>query len=536
MVKNNTLRWLLFSLGSSISFGLAWVPLNITPLIFLSFFLFLLLEQEIRLAKKSTWFFLAFTVFTNFCLNFFTTYWIWNASPGGGAFAWIFDTLLMTIPWWIFYVINKKQQRVNYWFFIALWIAIELLHTRWQFAYPWLTLGNVFAAWPQIIQWYEYTGVFGGSLWVLLVSIAVFKLFNFKQEFGAIPTKKIFNQLFIYVLAPIFLSFYILNGRHNIAATAGKPERAEITIVQPNFDPYQKFEGIAPYEQMQQILNLTAGKLNPTTHVALMPETAITEDIDERNFNLNNSVNLVDTFIKKYPGLSVLTGASTFKFYFDKKEVTPTARFYQDNIYYDYYNTAVFKNSQSNWQVYHKSKLVPGVENMPYVNVFSFLKKFVINLGGTSGGLGKDKEACNFTDINKVQYAPVICYESVFGEYVTEYVKKGANVICVITNDAWWGNTAGYKQHFDYAKLRAIENRRYVARSANTGISGFIDDEGNTIQKTKWNETTAINGNVKVNSEITFYTKYGDYIGYMAVIYLLFNFPILFRKKGNIKV
>jgi apolipoprotein N-acyltransferase len=532
MVKNNTLRWLLYGLGAAISFGLAWVPFNITPLIFVSFFLLLLLEQEMRLQKIHTGIFVSIIVISNLCLNLFTTYWIWNASPGGGVFAWIFDTFLMTIPWWIFYGINKKQQRANYWFFIALWIGVELLHTRWQFAYPWLTLGNVFAAWPQIIQWYEYTGVFGGSLWVLLVSVAALKIYNFKKEFGSIPTKKIFNQLFIYILAPLFLSFYILNGHHNNNATADKSRKAEITIVQPNFDPYEKFESIAPYQQMQQILNLTASKLNPTTHIALIPETAITEDIDERNFNQNNSVNLLDTFINNHAGLSILSGASTFKFYFDKNEVTPTARFYQDNIYYDYYNTAVFKNSQSNWQVYHKSKLVPGVENMPYVNVFSFLKKFVINLGGTSGGLGKDKEPSNFTDVNKVQYAPVICYESVFGEYVTDYVKKGANVICIITNDAWWGNTAGYRQHFEYAKLRAIENRRYVARSANTGISGFIDDEGNTIQKTKWNEATAINGAVKVNYEITFYTKYGDCIAYMAAIYLLFNLPaLLVRRK-----
>jgi apolipoprotein N-acyltransferase len=530
MVKNNTLRWLLYGLGAAISFGLAWVPFNITPLIFVSFFLLLLLEQEMRLQKIHTGIFVSIIVFSNLCLNLFTTYWICNASPGGGVFAWLFDTFLMTIPWWIFYVINKKQQRANYWFFIALWIGVELLHTRWQFAYPWLTLGNVFAAWPQIIQWYEYTGVFGGSLWVLLVSIAALKLYNFKQEFGAIPTKKIFNQLFIYVLAPLFLSFYILNGRHS--GKADKSKKAEITIVQPNLNPYEKFGSIAPYLQMQKILNLTASKLNPITHLALIPETAITEDIDERNFNQNNSVNLLDTFINNHAGLSILSGASTFKFYFDKNEVTPTARFYQDNIYYDYYNTAVFKNSQSSWQVYHKSKLVPGVENMPYVNVFSFLKKFVINLGGTSGGLGKDKEPSNFTDVNKVQYAPVICYESVFGEYVTDYVKKGANVICIITNDAWWGNTAGYRQHFEYAKLRAIENRRYVARSANTGISGFIDDEGNTIQKTKWNEAIAINGKVKVNYEITFYTKYGDYIAYMAAFYLLFNLPaLLVRRK-----
>jgi len=146
MVKNNYFRWLLYSLGAAASFGLAWIPFNMTPLIFVSFFLFLLVEQEIRLAKKNTFVFLIFIVLSNLCLNLITTYWIWNASPGGAVFAWLFDTFLMTIPFLIFHLVNKKTLKVNYWFFIALWISIELLHTRWEFAYPWLTLGNVFAA------------------------------------------------------------------------------------------------------------------------------------------------------------------------------------------------------------------------------------------------------------------------------------------------------------------------------------------------------------------------------------------------------
>ncbi len=528
MVKNNILRWLLYSLGAATSFGLAWVPLNITPLIFISFFLFLLLEQEIRLAKKNTFVFLCFIVLSNLCLNLITTYWIWNASPGGAVFAWLFDTFLMTIPLLIFHLVNKKTQKPNYWLFIALWISVELLHTRWEFAYPWLTLGNVFAAWPKIIQWYEYTGTFGGSLWILLVSIGALKLFNLYKEFKTISAKKIFNQIFIYVLAPLFLSFYILSSRN---LTTKNNNIAEITIVQPNFDAYEKFESINPIEQVKQLIYLANTKLKENTNLVLMPETAVQENVDEKNLNANNSLSLLDTFITKHPGLNLLTGASSYKFYYDKNEITPTARLYQDNIYYDFYNTAMFKNSFQPWLVYHKSKLVPGVENMPYVNVLSFLKKFVINLGGTTGGLGKDKEPINFIDNNKTQYAPVICYESVFGEYITEYVKKGANVICIITNDAWWGNTAGYKQHFEYAKLRAIENRRFIARSANTGISGFIDDEGNSLQQTKWDEAIAINGKVKVNNEITFYTKYGDFIGYISAFYLLFNLPLVFGRR-----
>jgi len=406
-----------------------------------------------------------------------------------------------------------------------------LLHTNWQFAYPWLVVGNVFSAWPKLIQWYEFTGVFGGSFWVLITSVACLKLYNYYQQFKNIPVKKIFNNLFIYVLAPLFVSFYILYNKHAPRKTLNK--YSNITVVQPNIDPYKdKFGGLTPLAQTQKMLALAETKITSASHIIILPETAIQDDIDELNINNSNSVNILDSFILNNAGLSVLTGASSYKFYFNEKEITPTARLYQNNMYYDYFNTAIFKNSTaSKWEVYHKSKLVPGVENMPYINVFSFLKHFVIDLGGTSGGLGKDKEPTNFIDVNKVQYAPVICYESVFGEYVTEYVKKGANIICVITNDGWWGNTAGYKQHFEYAKLRAIENRRFVARSANTGISGFIDDEGNSMQQTKWDEAIAINGQLKINNEITFYTKHGDYIGYIAAFYLLFNLPLVFGRR-----
>ncbi|MCF8430147.1 MAG: apolipoprotein N-acyltransferase [Bacteroidia bacterium] len=531
MVKNNYLRWFLYTIGSALSFALAWIPFNITPLIVVSFFLFLLLEQEIRKYNKHWVVYFLFLIVGSFTLNFLTTYWIWNASPGGAVFAWLFDTFLMIIPLLVFYFVNKKTGKSNYWIFITLWISIELLHTNWQFAYPWLVVGNVFSAWPKLIQWYEYTGVFGGSFWVLITSVACLKLYNYYREFKSIPFKKIFNQLFIYILTPLFVSFYILTDRH--APRNIVENYSEITIVQPNIDPYKdKFGGLTPLAQTQKMLAMAQAKLKPESHIIILPETAIQDDIDELNIYNSISINLLDSFTQNHAGLSILTGASSYKFYFNEKDITPTARFYQNNLYYDYFNAAFFKNSLTpNWTIYHKSKLVPGVENMPYVNIFSFLKNFVIDLGGTSGGLGCDKIPTNFTDVNKVQYAPVICYESVFGEYVSEYVKKGANIICVITNDGWWGNTAGYKQHYEYAKLRAIENRRYVARSANTGISGFIDDEGNSIQQTKWDEAIAINGKVKINTEITFYTKHGDFIGYMAAFYLLFNLPMIFGRR-----
>lgn len=114
--------------------------------------------------------------------------------------------------------------------------------------------------------------------------------------------------------------------------------------------------------------------------------------------------------------------------------------------------------------------------------------------------------------------APVICYESVFGEFLNEYIHKGAGAIAVITNDGWWGNTPGYKQHLVYGRLRAIETGRWIMRSANTGISCFINNRGDIIKPTNWWEPAVIKHTIPSTIDSTFYVDHGDYIGKTAVL------------------
>ena len=173
------------------------------------------------------------------------------------------------------------------------------------------------------------------------------------------------------------------------------------------------------------------------------------------------------------------------------------------------------------------------MERLPFAAVLKYVEKYAIDLGGTTGSLGVDDEPRNFTANSMLKAAPIICYESVFGEYVTEYVKRGATFLCIITNDGWWGNTPGYKQHLQYASLRAIETRRYVARSANTGISAFFDDEGKLLQKTNWWEPAALKQNIKLNTTQTFYVKNGDMIGEYAIIFAAyFLFGLIIKRKS----
>jgi len=187
----------------------------------------------------------------------------------------------------------------------------------------------------------------------------------------------------------------------------------------------------------------------------------------------------------------------------------------------EFYNTAGFYNKNGLVSHYHKSRLVPGVEKMPFPKIFGFLEKAIIKLGGSNSSLGNDTVQRTFAfDVNgqEMRIGTAICYESVYGELVAKFVRDGANILAVITNDSWWDDSPGHRQHFEMSRLRAVETRRYVLRAANGGFSGVIDPLGRVLEKTNYNERTAIKTTVYAKSGETFYVKHGDYIARIAVV------------------
>lgn len=184
-----------------------------------------------------------------------------------------------------------------------------------------------------------------------------------------------------------------------------------------------------------------------------------------------------------------------------------------DGRFYEIFNSALLLDHSEKVQIGHKSLLVSGVEKMPFEKYFSFLRKYIVDLGGVSGSLSSADQITVFEGTVPDKIGSVICFESAFGENVGSAVAKGANLIFVLTNDGWWKDSPGVWQHFSYSRLRAIETRRSIARSANTGISGFIDSRGDVLKKTEVNTCAAISSGIRINSTITFYVRYGDYLG-----------------------
>jgi len=546
LLKN---KWFL-SFFSGVLLWLSWYPYGFTFLIFVAFIPLLRVSDILHESEKGfafwqgVWFsFLAFLVW-----NVGVTWWIWNSTPPGSIAAIVLNSFFMSCVYGVWHWVKQSNlSKITIAVaFIAFWCSWEFLHLHWQLTWPWLNLGNVFATHPKMVQWYEYTGTFGGTIWILVVNFLCYELRGTlknlfkekKQEFilsnlcistssiKHLCTKKNFILLIATLITPIFIS-YIIYYTYHIKQENG----IEVVIVQQNVDAWQEQYEKTNVELAALIVEVAETKLTPNTVLLVCSESALSHHINEeqlRNLDAypHSAFQKFEDLFKKNPQLNMVLGLSTVAA-FDTK-VSPTVREYPNGVFLEFYNTSCMY-SKDTLQMYHKSRLVPGVEKMPYPKIFGFLEKLAIDLGGISGSLGSDSEQRAFTATSSqgvIKMGVPICYESIFGELFSKFVRNGAQVMGVITNDAWWGESPGYKQHFEMSRLRAIETRRYVLRAANTGISGIIDPLGNAHQKTKYKARTAIVQTVYLNNEITFYTKYGDYLAriMLGIAILLFSF------------
>lgn len=516
---------LYLATASGLLLWAAWPVSSLTFLIFVAFVPLLWLESTVKSRKK----FFGLAYVTMFIWNVATTWWIWNASPPGAIAAFFANSLLMCLPWLGFKIVKKRLGATpGYISLIAFWMCFEYIHLQdWGLSWPWLTLGNAFATHPQWVQWYEYTGTSGGTLWILLVNILLFLHVknNFNREEG-----KTYKNLIVAILIlaiPIGSSMFVKVHKE---ITVDK----NIVVVQPNIDPYLKVSDMAgSFEsQLQTLINTSEKEIDSNTTLVVWPETALytASRIDEESLKENFFLNPLWSFLKRHPNISLFTGIESFRMLDHKTKYSEEF----NGAHYETYNGSVLLDSSGASAFYHKSMLVPGVETLPWF--LNFLGKWFEKFGGSSGGYAKQKERTVLPEKNGFKIAPAICYESIYGEFMSKYVRNSANLICIITNDGWWKKTPGHKQHMNYARLRAIETRTWVARSANTGISCFIDPYGTVFDPQPYDTKAAIKLNIPavVNNK-TFFVKHGDILSKVMVAFsiLLFGWTITLKIRGR---
>lgn len=493
----------------------AWVPL-------------LLIEQSIeaRNLKSQNVFVHAYLTF--FLYNLIATWWIYYASAGGVIMAVVANALLMAIAFQLFHFCKKYLGRKEgYVALLALWLGFEYFHYSWELSWPWLNLGNTFSRVPWLVQWYSYSGVLGGTLWILLVNFLAFRLVKnvwLNKEAWSIQRPIVVSILALLIIPSTISLFQYLNYEE-------KGVQKSVMVLQPNMDPYtEKFNiGMNEHARLMSASAEAAGA--DSCDLILAPETALPFEFDEERINQFDFYRQLKLQVDEWK-TPWLIGVSTRRF-FTKKHSAASRPLKGGPGFYETYNASMMLLPGEPASFIHKSKLVLGVEKVPFIQALPFLEQFALDRGGASGTLGI--ESTPKTYAKPFNFAPVICYESVYGEFVGQQIQKGAQLISIITNDGWWRDTPGYRQHFSFARLRAIENRRDVARSANTGTSGFINQRGDVVFSSEYNTLGAYVGSVHLNTETTFYAQRGDVLGrvaaFLAALMLLYAFVRKFKNK-----
>ena len=529
-VKFNRLKLIVCVFLPALLFWLAWEPMPFTPLVFIAFVPFFYLAEWGRSTSKGKNFGVLFSALMLW--NISTTWWVWFASDVGAIAMLILNSLLMYLPFGLSRWLQRKKWFIwdAKWLFIALWLLYEYGHHRWDLSWPWLTLGNAFSGMPWYVQWYEITGTLGGTALILSVNVLVYQalinvqskdkrswIMRFRLPIGIVSVFGILS-----VLLGQLASDFVYQKKSKLK----QPYR--VVSIQPNYDPYEEKFVLDPMQMVRDMAK-TSDSAGPADCI-LWPETSLVGNIDVGSPAQDMQVTyLMRHWLKNGPAdnaagdsslnhsraagpPSMLIGSNMIHWYSWMGKGKPDVAARQSSnleYWYTLHNSALwiqpelsihpivsdrFKHERlrgsmvsGDIQFYHKSKLVPGTEQLPFVTVLPFLERLAISLdeNSASGTLGKNATAKALGKGNS-KVAPIICYESIYGDYVSEYVKDGASWLAVITNDAWWNNTPGHKQHFSYAKLRAIEQRKWVVRSANTGISGFIDPLGRTTMRSGW--------------------------------------------------
>jgi apolipoprotein N-acyltransferase len=515
-------RWWAPAAGLLLGTGFAG-DFSISPNLFFGFALLFVLHDKLR-ARGATFGEVLRHGFTAFLLfNLLTTYWVTNTGFGAGFFAMLANSALMCLPWLAMYWTSRRSPKIAVFAFAVCWLAFEHLHYNWGLNWPWLTLGNGLANWPGVIQWYEITGVLGGSAWILAGNYLAFKTFFAPfDRLSASPaaTPGIRFRSFRKVLPFAALLLLPMVGSliryHTYVAPAG--EIITVAAIQPNFEPhYEKFSDPRQSEALDTFIRLSQAALaeGPLDYL-LFPETSFS-GIEEQTALTSPVIRSLGGALNGLGADYLVTGFSGYYRFSAGETHSPAVR-YSGNVAYEALNAAIqIRLGTKEFQTYRKGVFVPGAESFPFREYLPFMEPLVASVGGSVAGLGTQAKRIPLVG-KRAKVAPVICYESVFGAYFIDYIRAGAQAIFVMTNDGWWDNTAGHQQHLWYSSLRAIETRRAVVRAANVGACAFINQRGKIISKTPYNRAGFLRGELLLNDAITPYVRFGDMVSRLALL------------------
>jgi len=500
--------WIL-AVGVGLLLSLSFPPVNAS---FLSFIGFIGLYQLVLLSHNYRH--LALISYPAFLVwNLGTTYWLIMASIPAGVAAIVANSAVMLVPMMVIRFFHHRYRLFGWTALIqaATWVLYEYLHHHWDLAWPWLSVGNAWANHTSLIQYISVSGHLGISFWVVFGSFLC-------AHWLLMSKKKARNTALLvlgFILPP--LASMVLFGISSQELQEIKGNRVNVVVVQPNHDSYQDYGGMSGTEEvLDSLFSLSLAQKKAGTELIVWPENAIDKPIQ---MDSRHAVRIADSARAWQTNFIIGTGLYTL--YPD--QAPELYRSSVNGVRYNAFNSTLFADSSGQLSRYDKAQLVPFVERFPFVEFLSKVDVFNLVDWGTQAGFGRGDQPSMLRSSSGFISPGLVCYDSVFPSWNRAFVREGAQILTIITNDGWWGNSSGHLQHFAYARLRAIEFRRWVIRSANNGTSGIISPDGSVQNKTQYWTRTSFDAEVPLRNDLSFYALWGDWLAMLCFFLVLLS-------------
>lgn len=517
-VKN---RW-WFPIITGLSFSLCFPPFNsdthwlLTPMPLLSFIILIpLLGFSIQNSFKKAFFqsyLYSFSVALGqyYWLVFVTVEGVWHLIVLGLFVGSAIIGLIFLGAAFLFRFFFKKYPKLYILLFPSVWVLIDYLRTLGDLGFPWSFLGYSLTSLLPLSQIASITGVWGLTFLILLANMLFWDLCMGYYNGLKMTQKWIRIGLFIFSLA--IISLWGFSRMKQLPQT----EPAKVSILQGNLDQFHWESNsldtaFSVLESQVHAVSLEKPQLIISSESSLLSFVARRFDDSQRVRKIVNS-----------SGIPLIFGS----LHWDKGQ---TGSFYE----YLVYNTAFLAEpGKMDFSFYHKIKLLPFSEAMPFEGRFPILSR--VNLGESDFQRGKELKIFNIG--NSIKAVPLICYEAVFPDFVRKFAGNKGNLLVMITNDGWFGKSTGPYQHAEMARMRSIENGIPIVRSANSGISMFVDAYGRITGRTGLYERISITQPVHPVNLNTIYSRYGDWFVKICFFIVLFSFALSLFKRIKLSV
>lgn len=464
--------------------------------------------------------YVCFFVFHGLC-NWWISSWQEQTDPyllASGIAVWLAHPLLLMLPWLTLVWLSKRLSRTATAVLIpVVYTAGEWIHGQTDFSYPWLTVGYSMVDVPSA-QMAEVVGVYGISFAIMAVNTLVYAALLHRDSAARSAGLLIFAVVLWVGLSAAG------SVRRSSSEWLNKGGGLRVEIVQPNINPWDKWSAPSDQLRIHKAVSDSLRRDGVRADVSLWSETAIPYVI--RNYRYIADWMDVRRWVDT-SGTTLLTGFADMMVYPDgTAPASARSLAVATDVKYDHFNAAMVVNpGRADVPVHRKTMLTPFAERLPFADQLSFaMKWFEWGVGISAWGQGRERYPLpvirNGDTIARI--GTIICIESIYPDVARDMVNNGADVLAVITNDAWYNGTWGPRQHYDIARMRAIEFRRPVVRCANSGVSGIISADGTSEKELPVLRRMASTVQVRPNNVQTFYARHGDWLAVACAILSLF--------------